>query len=145
VPLDVWRRRALPVGGDDNRENETLLAESVQALVGDLQRDARRVLDAGLARYDAYADRVKRLTDDAPERAHARIGALREEALLALASIAVSLGVEQGEQNRVAAILLAAEQDSRAYHGPDGLYAAILDIVNAARGNTPTGRLANVT
>ncbi len=133
APLEVWRHQALPVGGDEHRENETLLAESVQALVGDLQRDARRMLDASLARYDAYADRVERLSDDAPERARARIGALRGDALSALSSIAVSLGVGQGEQDRVATALLTAEQDPRAYHGPDGLYAAILDVVNAAR------------
>lgn len=140
VPLDAWQRRALPLGGDENRENEALLAESVQALVGDLQRDARRVLDARLARYDAYADKVGRLADDAPEQARARIGALREETLAALASIAVSLGVEQDERDRVTAILLAAEQDPRAYRGPDGLYAAVLEVVNAARGRTYAGQ-----
>ena len=133
VPLEVWRQHALPLGGDQNGENEALLADSVQGLVGDLQRDARRVLDARLARYDAYADRVDRLADDAHEWGRVVIQDLRAKVLAALSSLAVSLGLTQEDVDRVSAILLSAEQDPRAYLGPDGLYAALLDIVNAAR------------
>ena len=133
VPLEVWRQHALPLGGDQHGENEALLADSVQGLVGDLQRDARRVLDARLARYDAYADRVGRLTDDAPEWARVLIQKLRAQVLAALASLAVPLGLTSDDEDRVSAILRSAEQDPRAYLGPEGLYAAILDTVNAAR------------
>ncbi len=132
MPLEVWERWALPLG-DDNKENEVLLTESVQALVGDLQRDAQRTLDKRLDRYDAYAERVVRLADDAPDYARTRIGALRDGTLSALASITVTLGMEQDDRERVAAILLTAEQDPRAYFGPDGLYEAVLKIVNTAR------------
>src|SRR5262249_36424861 len=52
VSQEEWQKQALPL--DARSGNERALVESVQLLVAELQRDARRVLDDYLRRYDDY-------------------------------------------------------------------------------------------
>ena len=75
ISLEEWQQIALPLG--TGQGNEALLVETVQGLVKELQRDARRTLDRHLARYAEYDQKASRLADEAPERAIEQLDTLR--------------------------------------------------------------------
>ena len=134
VPLDVWQRSALPLGGTANKDSEQLLTDAVRALIEELQRDARRVLDALLDRYETYAHRSATLEDGpAPRQARAAIAMAREIVLSELDRIGAALGIGVADRAQVESILRTAEQDPRAYRRPEGMYAAILEPINEAQ------------
>ena len=130
--LEEWRAQALPLGIGSG--NEFVLVEELQLLVGELQRDARRILDHHLTRYAAYAERIYRLTDDAPEPATQKLKEQRSRLMTVLIESCKKIwGLEDADIEAIENILLRLEQDSKAFYGPKDVLAAILQVINGAR------------
>ncbi|MBV9615576.1 MAG: N-6 DNA methylase, partial [Ktedonobacteraceae bacterium] len=132
ISQEEWQSRALPLGTGSG--NETLLVETLQSLVAELQADARRTLDGHLKRYDDYADRVNRLSDDDPELAVQQLKALRGRIVsILIEKFQAIWGLEPDDVIALEEILTRAEQDVRAFASPKEVTAALLTIINAAR------------
>lgn len=133
--LEEWHKQALPLGTGSGIES--LLVETLQSVVMDLQRDARRALDNHLARYAEYTDKANRLADDVPELAVQQIRELREKVISILVSSWSSYhkmwGLETEDIRAIETILLRLEQDVRAFFSQKEVLTAILDVINAAR------------
>ncbi len=133
--IEEWHKQALPLGTGSG--NESLLVETLQSVVMDLQRDARRTLDNHLMRYAEYTDKTNRLADDAPEPAAQQLRELREKVISILVSSWSSYhkmwGLETEDIRAIETILIKLEQDARAFFSQKEVLAAILDVINAAR------------
>lgn len=126
-----WQQQALPLGTGSG--NETALVETLQSLVVELQRGAKRILEGHLTRAAEYATKASRLTDDAPELATQKLPELRQRITHALQQVQQLWGLELGEMAAIEAILLKLEQDVDAFFSPKEVLAAVLDVINAAR------------
>lgn len=131
IDLEEWQRHALPLGTGEGHENT--LVDAVQSLVRELQRDARRVLEHHLTRYEEYENKASRISDDAPGRASHQLAELRGNVLTALRNSQVLLGVEQGEIDQIEGILIQLDQDARAFSGPKDFLQRVLEPINEAR------------
>ena len=135
VGFEEWHTQALPLGTGSG--NESVLVETLQSVVMDLQRDARRTLDKHLVRYAEYNDKANRLADDALEPAAQQLRALREKVISILVSSWSSYhkmwGLETEDIRTIETILIKLEQDARAFFSQKEVLAAILDVINAAR------------
>lgn len=131
IDLDQWQRQALRLGSGDG--SETVLVEALQNLVQELQREARRTLDQHMARCVEYADKRKRLGDNAPEDAEQQISKLRTRTLDALDQGQVVIGLEPHEHTRMREILAELARDVGIYTSKKALFAAVLEVINAAR------------
>lgn len=130
--LEEWQSQALPLG--IGAGNEVVLVEELQLLVGELQRDAKRILDRHLTRYAEYAERIYRLTDDAPELATQKLKEQRDRLMTVLIESCQKIwGLEDTDIAAIETILLRLEQDSKAFFGPKDVLAAMLQIINEAR------------
>jgi len=129
--LVEWQQQALPLGTGSG--NETALVETLQSLVVELQRGAKRILEGHLTRHSEYATKASRLTDDAPELATQKLPELRQRIINALQQVQQLWGLESGEMAAIEAILLKLEQDVDAFFSPKEVLAAVLDVINAAR------------
>ena len=130
--LEEWQWQALPLGTGSG--NETVLVEEFQSLVMELQRDARRILDHHLTRASEYADRIYRLTDEAPETATQKLKELRNKVLsILINSCQVIWGLEPEDIEAIEDILVKLEQDVDAFFSSKEVLAAILEVINAAR------------
>ncbi len=135
VGFEEWHTQALPLGTGSG--NESVLVETLQSVVMDLQRDARRTLDKHLVRYAEYNDKANRLADDALEPAAQQLRALREKVISILVSSWSSYhkmwGLETEDIRTIETILIKLEQDARAFFSQKEMLASILDVINAAR------------
>lgn len=131
IDLEEWQRQALPLGGDTGHDQ--MLVETLQLLVKELQRDARRVLDGHLTRYAEYVDKANRSRDDRPEAVVDEIRTLRGRALAALDAVRGTLGLSEQERKGIEELLVRLETDPRAFQTPKALLAEILKIINTAR------------
>ena len=131
VDPDTWQRTALPLGTGSG--NEPVLVEALQALIMELQRDARRVLTTHLDRYAAYADTANRLSDDATEQATEQLDEQRRKALAELDPGGGLLGLKREEREDIELTLSKAVQDELAFDGPKSLLTSILAVINQAR------------
>lgn len=129
--LEEWQAQSLPLGVGSG--NEKVLVEELHLLVGELQRDARRILDHHLTRYAEYAERIYRLTDDAPEPATQKLAEQRDRLVKVLESCKKIWGLEDADIEAIKTILLRLEQDSKAFYGPKDVLTAILQVINEAR------------
>ncbi len=127
---EEWQRQALPLGNGSG--NEPVLVEALQSLVLELQRHARRLLEAHLIRYAEYQDKANRITDDVVETATQEIQRLRERVLTSLSQIQSLVGLSAEDQAAIEAIFLRLEQDARAYISAKELFAEILTILTQA-------------
>lgn len=132
INLEEWQSQALPLGIGSG--NEVVLRDELQLLVGELQRDARRILDHHLTRYAEYAERIYRLTDDAPEPATQKLKEQRERLMTVLVESCKKIwGLEDADIEAIENILVRLEQDSKAFFGPKEVLVAMLQIINEAR------------
>lgn len=132
INLEEWQLQALPLGVGSG--NEVVLRDELQLLVGELQRDARRILDHHLTRYAEYAERIYRLTDDAPEPATQKLKEQRDRLMTVLIESCQKIwGLETVDIEAIENILVRLEQDSKAFFGPKEVLAAMLQIINEAR------------
>ncbi len=130
--LEVWQQLALPLGTGSG--NETTLVESLQGLVQDLQRDARRMLDTHLQRYTEYSEKIYRLTDSAPEPATQQLSTLRERILSIITdTFQLVWNLEAEDIAAIENVLLTLAQDARAFLNPKEVAQRILTLVNEAR------------
>jgi type I restriction enzyme M protein len=127
---DEWRRQALPLGNESG--NEPILVESLQTLVLELQRSARRLLNDHLTRYEEYQDRSDRLADDATETALGEIQRFKERVGNNLGSMQNLSGLTEEDRGEIEGIFTRLEQDARAYISPKEIYTEILDIFKRA-------------
>ncbi len=125
-----WQRQALPLGNGGG--NEPILVVALQALVQELQRNARRLLADHLIRYTEYQDKANRITDDAVETATQEIQRLREQVLSSLSQIQVLVNLNEADQAAIESIFLHLEREARAYISPKELFAEILEILTQA-------------
>jgi type I restriction enzyme M protein len=131
--LEEWQAQALPLGTGSG--NESVLVDELQLLVGELQRDARRILEHHLTRYAEYAERIYRLADDAPEPATQKLRELRGRLMTVLVESCQKIwGLETADIEAIENILVRVEQDSKAFYGPKEVLAAMLQVINEARG-----------
>lgn len=131
MTLETWQQQALPLGAGSG--NEVALVETLQSLVIELQRDARRTLEHHLTRAAEYFQRSARLTDDSPELAAQKLRELRGKAIATLVThcqIVWGLGAE--DIDAIDATLLRLEQDTDAYFSPKEVQADMLSVINAA-------------
>ena len=130
--LEEWQAQALPLGVGSG--NEFVLVDELQLLVGELQRDARRILDHHLTRYAEYAERIYRLADDATEQATQKLRELRGRLMTVLVESCQKIwGLETADIEAIENILVRVEQDSKAFYGPKEVLAAMLQVINEAR------------
>lgn len=130
--LSEWQQQALPLGAGSG--NEIALVETLQSLVMELQREARRILEGHLNRATEYATKAYRLTDDAPEPATLKLRELRTRVMNLLTQTFQKMwGLESDEMETIEAILLKLEQDVDAFFSPKEVLAALLEVINAAR------------
>jgi type I restriction enzyme M protein len=134
VSLEEWQRQALPLGGDAG--NEPMLVETLQLLVRELQRDARRVLEEHLTRHAEYVDKAGRSSDDRPDAAVSEIRGLRGRVLAVLDAVRGTLGLSAEEREKIEELLIRLEADPRAFQTPKALLAEVLGVINAARART---------
>jgi type I restriction enzyme M protein len=125
-----WQRQALPLGNGGG--NEPILVVALQALVQELQRNARRLLADHLIRYAEYQDKSNRITDDAVETATQEIQRLREQVLSSLSQIQVLVNLNEADQAAIESIFAHLEREARAYISPKELFAEILEILTQA-------------
>jgi type I restriction enzyme M protein len=139
ISLEEWQQQALPLGAGSN--NEPALVETLQSLVLELQRDARRILDYHLERAAEYFQRSARLTDGEPELAVQKLRAMRERIMSVLITqCKVIWGLEDGDIAAIEAKLLRLEQDIEAYFSPKEVQDDILLVINAARKRKYAGK-----
>lgn len=131
IPFSEWIERALPLGTGDG--HESTLVESVQWLIEELQRDARRILDEHLRGYDEYSARANRSSDDADEQAVEELKVLRNKTLQTLDQYRAMLGLGAEEGAAIAATLEILEQGATAFQSPHAVLERVLKDVNAAR------------
>lgn len=131
VSLEEWERQALPLGGD--ARNEPMLVETLQLLVKELQRDARRILEGHLTRHAEYVDKAGRSSDDRPEAAVPEIRTLRGRVLSTLDGLRRTLGLSDEDRVRIEELLVRVEADPRAFQTPKALTLEVLGVLNAAR------------
>ena len=131
IDLETWQKQALPLTSDSG--HETKLVEAVKLLLSEVQRDARRKLQACLERFDTFTYESERVTPQSPQLAANELKALREGVLAALTSIAPMLGLNGTERNAVESALIRLEADARAFANTGALLAFVLETINAAR------------
>ena len=137
--LEVWQQLALPLGTGSG--NETTLVESLQGLVQDLQRDARRILDRHLQRYNEYTEKAYRLTDTTPEPATQQLSLLRDKILSILTDrFQLVWNMEAEDVTAIADILQILAQDARAFSSTKEVSQRILTLVNEARQRKQTAK-----
>jgi len=130
--IEEWHTQALPLGTGSG--NEGVLVETLQLLVMELQRDARRVLDGHLRRYEEYTDKVSRLTDDAPESAIEELKEIRSKIVSILVdTFQLVWGLEKEDIEAIEDILIRLERDARLFISPKEMFQNVLDIINTAR------------
>ncbi len=128
---EVWYPHTLKLGTGD--ESEAKLVEALKLLITDLQRDARRILDKHLTRYNEYSDKVSRLSDASHERATQQLKELRSKAMDAINSCQVIWGLESDDIEEIENELIKLEQDARAFSSSKALLNDLIDIINVAR------------
>lgn len=139
ISLEEWQQQALPLGAGSN--NEPALVETLQSLVLELQRDARRMLDHHLTRAAEYFERSARITDDEPELAVQRLRTLRERIISVLSTHCKLIwGLDDEDMAAIEAKLLRLEQDVEAYFSPKDVQDDILLVINAARKRKYAGK-----
>ena len=136
-----WERQALPVGNHPaNQEN---LVGAVKILLRDLQADARALLDARLAAFDAYAKRSETIHDDDNEAAREKLEALRKGIVEALATLTPQIGLEPGEREDILFGLRRLQDDPLAFLNTKALMKQTLDTLNAAKARKFEGNKRN--
>ncbi len=130
--IEEWHAQALPLGTGSG--NEGVLVEALQLLVMELQRDARRVLDGHLRRYEEYTDKVNRLTDEAPESALEGLKGLRSKVVsILIDKFQLVWGLEKEDIEAIEDILIRLERDARLFISPKEMFQNVLGIINTAR------------
>jgi type I restriction enzyme M protein len=130
--LEEWQQSALPLGTGSG--NEPILVNSLQSLVQDLQREAHRILDTHLSRYDEYTRKVYRLSDDAPEAATQQLKELRTRVMTILVErFQLVWGLTTEDVLAIEDILVKLEQDARIFVSSKEVIQKILAIINMAR------------
>ena len=131
IDLATWQKQALPLTADSG--HETKLVEVVKLLLSEVQRDARRKLQACLERFDTFSYESERVTPQSPQLAADELKALREGVIAALMSLAPILGLNGTESNAVESALMRLEADARAFANTGALLAFVLATINAVR------------
>ena len=92
------------------------------------------MLEHYLTRYEAYADKIQRLSDDDPEPAPRKLKELRDRVLSILVTkCQIIWGLETQDIETIEAILVRLEQDAKAFFSVKEVLAALLEVINAAR------------
>jgi len=130
--FEEWQFNALPLG--TNKNYEITLVETLQSLTKELQRDAHRILVKHLERYEEYASKVDRLTDDLPEPAARQFKDLRDKIRSRLEdTYRLVWGLEDTDIASIEDVLVNLEQDTKLFASPKELQSEILAIINTAR------------
>ncbi len=130
--FEQWHAQALPLG--TGRGNEAVLVDTLQLLVLELQRDARRILEGHLARYAEYSEKAYRLDDNMPEPATQKLRELRDKVQAILINSCQKIwGLETEDIEAMNAILIRLEQHVSAFFSSKEVLAAILTVINEAR------------
>jgi type I restriction-modification system DNA methylase subunit len=132
ISLAKWQKQALPLGTGSG--NEIALVETLQSLVFELQRDARRILEVHLTRAAEYSSKASRLTDDASEPAIQKLQELRSKVMSTLITHCQKVwGLEAEDISAIETVLVRLEQDVNAFFSPKEVLMAVLVVINEAR------------
>lgn len=130
--VEQWQRQALPLGTGEG--NESKLVESLQSLVRELQRDARRILDSHLMRYAEYTNKVYRLTDDSPDSAAQQLTELRGKITSILTNqFQLVWGLEPEDIAAIEEVLSRLERDIKLFTTPKEILQEVISIINVTR------------
>jgi type I restriction enzyme M protein len=138
IDLAAWERQALPLGtrSDGTKSdgaNEALLVEALQSLVGELQRDARRILDDHLRRYADYKSKAGQLTDGAAKPAAQQLDEMRANVTALIAGSRSALSLDPDEHQAIEEMLTRVQHDPSAFVGPASVVSSMLEVINGAR------------
>jgi type I restriction enzyme M protein len=128
----TWQAQAKPLGSDS--ESKGLLTEALRLLVERLFEGARRTLEEHLTQYSQFEKRIALLSDTEAETEQAldTLERLRLEVQRRWRTLATVIGANGADSERIDALLLRAEKDSRAFANPNLLKAAVLEVVQEA-------------
>jgi type I restriction enzyme M protein len=130
--LDEWIAQALPLSSKSG--NKSTLVETLQVLVKDLQRDARRILEEYLIQYEEYSQRTQRIYDDDLTLAAQQFKQMREAIGEVLAGQLSSVwGLSEEQRAAILDILIDLERDARLFSSPREVEQRILALINEAR------------
>lgn len=130
--LDEWIAQALPLSSKSG--NQSTLVETLQVLVKDLQRDARRILEEYLIQYEEYSQRAQRIYDDDLTLAAQQFKQMREAIGEVLAGQLSSVwGLSEEQRAAILDILIDLERDARLFSSPREVEQRILALINEAR------------
>lgn len=132
IALDLveWEKQALKLGAKD--ENEEILVKSVQSVILELQRDARRTLDTHLDYFAIYEKLSNQIADDNLESAEKLIDAQRKKFLTEFSNVKNAFGLDDGEYKTIEGILIKFEKDAKAFISYKDLAKQILNVINLA-------------
>lgn len=125
-----WQQQALLLG--NGGDNEARLVESLQALVKELQNNARRLLASHLTRFNEYQAKIRLITDNSQESANQEIQRLRERVLNSLSQVQTLISLQENEYTMILDLFSQLEQDARIYSSPKEVFKQILAILNGA-------------
>ena len=133
VDEETWRAQALPLGGAAGAGNENLLVDALKSLVRQLSADARRTLAEHLTNHAEFEERARFLSDGRTEQRAA--DKLREQRALVTQQLTILkpvAGLTDDEAARADALLIALENDARAFANPGALQDAVVVILDGA-------------
>ena len=131
IDLAAWQAQALPLGTAER--HEAVLVEVLQALIGELQRDALHTLADHLDRRAIYERALEQVSETDSTPVVEKIAAQRVRVLEALDASVVTLGLAADERDLIAQVLIDFAQDERRFVSKKALVAAALAVINAAR------------
>jgi type I restriction enzyme M protein len=130
--LDEWTSQALPLSSKSG--NQSTLVETLQVLLKDLQRDARRILEEYLIQYEEYSQKTQRIYDDDLALAVQQFKQMREAIGEVLAGQLSSVwGLSEEQRAAILDILIDLECDARLFSSPREVEQRILALINEAR------------
>src|SRR5579883_363759 len=130
--LDEWTSQALPLSSKSG--NQSTLVETLQVLLKDLQRDARRILEEYLIQYEEYSQRTQRIYDDDLTLAAQQFKQMREAIGEVLAGQLSSVwGLSEEQRAAILDILIDLERDACLFSSPREVEQRILALINEAR------------
>jgi type I restriction enzyme M protein len=114
--------------------HQSILVETFQSLIKDLQMDAHRRLESHLARQAEYMQKASRLSAEDPEPAARQFKLLRDKIISTLQdTFQLVWGLETEDILVIERILTDQEQGAMLYLNPKEFLHKLLVVVNAAR------------